>query len=330
MIDRRAFLAGTGAILLAAPLAAEAQQAGRVARVGIAFFGPTPTPEEVAKSAAANPLWLRMKELGWVEGQNMVVERRWGESLDQRRAAVAALVRLQVDVLIVSSHLWARIAQEETKTIPTVVMSGGDLVASGLVANLARPGGNLTGLQALAEDLVPKQLELLKVLVPNLSRIASLSVPDMPERYGQQAAEGARTLRLELHLFIVRQRRDIATVFREIAQTRAQGVVVFPSPSASLYRQDIIDLAAKHRITTIYPNQAYVQAGGLMSYGVNGATVERRAAVYVDKILRGAKPGDLPIEQPAALELVINLKTAKALGLTIPPSLLARADQVIQ
>ena len=316
--------------LLTAPLAAEGQQVGKVARVGIAFFGQTRTPEEVAKGAATNPLWLRMKELGWVEGQNMVVERRWGESLDQRRAAIAALVRLQVDVLIVSSHLWARIAQQETKTIPTVVMSGGDLVASGLVANLARPGGNLTGLQALAEDLVPKQLELLKVLVPNLSRIASLSVPDMPERYGQQAAVGARTLRLELHPLIVRQRADIATAFREIVKNGDQGVLVFPSPSAALYQQDIIDLAAKHRLATIYPSRGYVAIGGLMSYGVNDTDVQRRAAVYVDKILRGAKPGDLPIEQPAALELVINLKTAKALGLTIPPSLLARADEVIQ
>jgi len=329
-VHRRVFLNALAGSLLAAPLTVEAQQSGKVARVGIAFFGPTLTPEEVAKGAAVNPLWLRMKELGWIEGQNMIVERRWGESLDQRRAAIVALVRLQVDVLIVSSHLWARIAQDETKTIPTVVMSGGDLVSSGLVANLARPGGNLTGLQALAEDLVPKQLELLKVLVPNLSRIASLGVPDIPERYGQQAAVGARTLRLKLHHFIVRQPGDIATAFREIAKNGDQGVVVFPSPSAALYRKDIIDLAAKHRIATIYPSQGYVQAGGLMSYGVNDTDVQRRAAVYVDKILRGAKPGDLPIEQPTMLELVINLKTAKVLGLTIPPSLLARAGEIIQ
>ena len=263
--------------LLTAPLAAEAQQVGKVARVGIAFFGPTPTPEEVAKSAAANPLWLRMKELGWIEGQNMIVERRWGESLDQRRAAIATLVRLQ-----------------------------------------------------LVEDLVPKQFGLLKVLVPNLSRIASLAVPNMGDRYDQQAAVGARTLRLELHPLIVREAGDIATAFREMTKNGDQGLLVFPTPTAALYRKDIIELAAKHRIATIYPGRVYVAAGGLMSYGANNPDVQRRAAVYVDKILRGVKPGDLPIEQPAKFEFVINLKTAKALGLTIPPSLLGRADEVIQ
>jgi len=271
-----------------------------------------------------------MKELGWAEGQNMVVERRWGESLDQRRAAIVALVRLQVDVLIASSLLWAKIAQQETKIIPIVAIVGGDLVASGLVANLARPGGNLTGLQVLAEDLVPKQLELLKIILPNLSRIASLGVPGMGDRYAQQAAMGARTLRLDLHPFIVRQRGEIVTVFREMTKNGDQGLVVFPSPSASLYRKDIVNLAAKHRLATIYPNQSYVQEGGLMSYGVNYLTVDRRAAMYVDKILKGAKLADLPIEQPTKFELVINLKTAKALGLTIPPSLLGRADEVVQ
>jgi putative ABC transport system substrate-binding protein len=330
LIDRRTFLAGTGAVLLTTPLAAEAQQAGKVARVGYPLFGPRLSPEEIASGAATNPLWLRMKELGWVEGQNMVVERRWGESLEQRRAAVAALVRLPVDLLVVGSLLWAKLAQGETKTIPLVAIVGGDLVANGLVTNLARPDGNLTGLQVLAEDLVPKQIELLKVLVPNLARIASLGVPEMGDRYAQQAAVGARALRLELHPFIVRQPGDIATAFREMIKNGDQGLVVFPSPSASLHRKDIIDLAAKHRIATIYPNHYSVQAGGLMSYGVNYPTVDRRAAEYVDKILRGAKPGDLPIEQPTKFELVISLKTAKALGLTIPPSLLGRADEIIQ
>ncbi len=233
-MERRSFIALATGSLLAVPLAGEAQQVGKVARVGIAFFGPTPTPEEVAKDAGADPLWLGMKELGWVEGQNLVVERRWGESFDQRRAAIAALVQLQVDVLIASSLLWAKLAKEEAKIIPTVVIAGGDFVASGLIANLARPGGNLTGLQVLADDLVPKQLELLKMLLPNLSRIASLGVPDMGERYAQQAAMGARTLRLDLHPLIVRQRGEIATVFREIIKNGDQGLVVFPSPAASL------------------------------------------------------------------------------------------------
>jgi putative ABC transport system substrate-binding protein len=336
-MDRRAFLAGTGAMLLAAPLAARAQQARKIVRVGIVLGGPTPSPEEIAKAAATSPFLLAMKELGWIEGQNMVVERRYGDSPDQRRAAIAALVRLQVDVLLVSGVAPARLAQLETKTIPIVVVAGGDLVANRLVASVARPGGNLTGLQARQDDLGGKRLELLKLLVPNLSRVATfdydVSYPGVPQGsvlYGQKAAEAARTLGLELHPLFVRQPGEIAGAFLDMVKNRDQGLLVFPSNSATSHRQEIIDLAAKHRIATIYPSQFYVQAGGLISYGVNDAETSRRAAVYMDKILRGAKPGELPIEQASKFELVINLKTAKALSLTIPPSLLGRADEVIQ
>src|SRR5882672_7355058 len=171
VMDRRTFLAGTGAVILAAPLASEAQQAGKVGRVGIPIFGPRPSSEELAKAVATDPLWLRMKELGWVEGQTLVVERRWSETVDQLRADVAALVRLPLDVLVAGSVFRAQLAQASTKTIPIVAIAGGDLVANGLVTNLAKPGGNLTGLQVLAEDLVPKQLELLKTLAPDLTSI---------------------------------------------------------------------------------------------------------------------------------------------------------------
>jgi putative ABC transport system substrate-binding protein len=271
-----------------------------------------------------------MKELGWVEGQNLVVERRWSETADQRRADVAVLVRLPVDVLVALSVGWAKMAQALTKTIPIVAIAGGDLVANGLVTNLAKPGGNLTGLQVLSEDLVPKQLELLKALLPNLTRVASLEFPAQGDRYGQQAGLGARALGLEIHSLIVSPPGNIADAFREMTKNGDRALLVFPSPSEVVHRQEIVDLAARHRLAAIYPHQGPVQAGGLMSYGVNYPTVYRRTAEYIDKILRGAKPGDLPIEQPTKVELVINLKTAKALGLTIPPSLLGRADEVIQ
>ena len=337
VMDRRAFLTGTGAVLLVAPLATEAQQPRKIVRVGIVLAGATPSPEEIATTAATNPFVLAMKELGWIEGQNMVIERRYGDSPDQRRAAIASLVRLPVDVLLVSGVAPARLAQLETKTIPIVVMAGGDLVANGLVASVARPGGNLTGLQALQDDLGGKRLELLKLLVPNLSRVATLdydvSYPGAPQgsiRYGQKAAEAARILGLELHPLFVRQPGEIAAAFLDMAKNRDQGLLVFPSNSASFHRQRIVDLAAKHRLPAIYPSRINVVAGGLVSYGVNDPETQRRAAVYVDKILRGAKPGELPIEQATKFELIINSKTAKALGLTIPQSLLSRADEVIE
>jgi putative ABC transport system substrate-binding protein len=278
-----------------------------------------------------------MKELGWIEGQNMAVERRYGDSPDQRRAAIAALARLHVDVLVVSGAAVAWLAQRETKTIPIVVMSGSDLVANGLVASLARPGGNLTGLQALQDDLGVKRLELLKVIVPNLARVATfdydVSYPGLPQvsvLYAQKAAVAAQGLGLRLHSLFVRQSGDIAAVFLDAVKNGDQGLLLFPSNSAFFHRREIIDLAAKHRLPMIYTSRSYVAAGGLISYGENDSEAWRRAAAYVDKILRGAKPGDLPIEQATKFELVINLKTAKALGLTIPHSLLLRADEVIQ
>jgi len=337
-MDRRVFLGMLAGSLLAAPLAAEAQKPEKIARVGILGIGPTPSPQELAKSVATNPFWLSMRQLGWVDGQNMVVERRFGESADQLRTGAADLVRLKVDVLFVSSAGLAKLLQLETKTIPIVVgRAEGDLVAAGLVDSLARPGGNITGSQVLDDDLVPKRLELLKALVPNLSKVAFLredvtlsTLPLIRTRYDQQAALAAQSLGIGVHMFVVRRAGDLAAAFLGMMKNHDQGVVVTSSTFMFVYRQAIVDLAAAHRIPAVYENRNFVEPGGLMSYGVNVFERDRRAAVYVDKILKGAKPADLPVEQPTKFDLVINLKTAKALGLTIPQSVLVRADEVIQ
>jgi putative ABC transport system substrate-binding protein len=268
----------------------------------------------------------------------MVVERRFGESAEQLRTGAADLVRLKVDVLFVASAGLAKILQLETKTIPIVVgRSDNDLVAAGLVDSLARPGGNITGSQLLNDDLIPKRLELLKALVPNLSKVAFLradltdsALPQIRARFDQQVAIAARSLGIEGHTFIVHRAGDFAPAFLGMKKNHDQGVVVASAAFMFVHRKAVIDLAAAHRIPAIYELQVFVEPGGLMSYGVNASEMQRRAAVYVDKILKGAKPADLPVEQPTKFDLVINLKTAKALGLTIPPSLLQRADEVIQ
>jgi putative ABC transport system substrate-binding protein len=338
MLDRRTFLAGPGVVLLAAPLAAAAQKSDKMARVGILGVGPVPSPQELAKSVSTNAFWRSMRQLGWVDGQNMVVERRFGESADQLRTGAADLVRLKVDVLFVATAGLAKILQLETKTIPIVVgRAEGDLVAAGLVDSLARPGGNITGSQILNDDLVPKRLELLKALVPNLSQVAVLredvtlsAAPQIRARYDQQAAIAARSLGIVLHTFIVHGAGDLAAAFLGMMKNHDRGVLVTSSAFMFVHRKAIVDLAASHRIAAVYEFQEFVELGGLMSYGVNSLEMQRRAAGYVDRILKGAKPADLPIEQPTKFDLVINLKATKALGLTIPQSLLLRTDEVIQ
>jgi putative ABC transport system substrate-binding protein len=226
----------------------------------------------------------------------------------------------------------------ETNDIPIVIgRADENLVAAGLVESLARPGGNITGSQLLNDDLIPKRLELLKALVPNLSKVALLRedvttsvLPLMPAQYGEQVAIAARGLGIEIHTFIVRRAGDLATAFLGMKKNHDQAVVVMSPAFMFVHRRAVIDLAATQRIPAIYELRVFVEPGGLMSYGVNVSEMERRAAVYVDKILKGTKPSELPIEQPTKFELVINLKTAKALGLTIPQSLLVRADEVIQ
>ena len=309
-----------------------------MARVGILGIGAAPTPAELAKSVASNRFWTSMRELGWVDGQNMIVERRFGESAEQLRQGAADLVRLKVDVLFVGSAGLAKILQLETRTIPIVVgRAEGDLVAAGLVNSLAKPGGNITGSQLLNDELVAKRLELLKALVPNLSRVVLLredlttsALPEIPARYDQKAETAARALGLDVHTRLVRGARDLATAFPEMVRNQVRGVLVASSNFMFVHRQALVDLASTHRIAAVYEIQVFVEIGGLMSYGVDLPEMERRAATYVDKILRGAKPADLPIEQPTKFNLVINVRAGKAIGLTIPRSLLLQADQVIE
>ena len=338
MTTRRAFLGTLVGGLVAAPAATAAQKSEKIARVGILGIGSAPNPQELARSVATNPFWLSMRQLGWVDGQNMVVERRFGETTDQLRRGAAELVRLKVDVLFVSSAGLAKLLQLETKTIPIVVgRADEDLVAAGLVESLAKPGGNITGSQLLNDELVPKRLELLKAVVPNLSRAALLRedvttsvLPGIGPRSDEQIALAARNLGIDIHTFTVRKAEDLEVAFLGMTKNRDQGVAVMSPAFMFKHRKAVLELAAAHRIPAIYELQMFVEAGGLLSYGVNVSEMQHRAANYVDKILRGAKPADVPIEQPSKFELVINLKTAKALGLTIPPSLLARADQVIE
>jgi putative tryptophan/tyrosine transport system substrate-binding protein len=339
MIVIRAALAVALALgALAAPPAAEAQKSEKMVRVGILGLGPIPSPQDLATSVSTNPFWISMRQLGWVDGQNMVVERRFGESADQLRTGAADLVRLKVDVLFVSSAGLAKILQMETKTIPIVIgRADENLVAAGLVESLAKPGGNITGAQLLNDDLIPKRLELLKALVPNLSKVAVLRedvttsvLPLTPAQYSEKVAIAARGLGIEIHPFIVRRAGDLAAAFLSMKKNDDQAVVVMSPAFMFVHRKAVLDLAAAYRIAAIYELRVFVEPGGLMSYGVNVSEMQRRAAVYVDKVLKGAKPADLPIEQPTTFELVINLKTAKALGLTIPQSLLLRADEIIQ
>jgi putative ABC transport system substrate-binding protein len=320
-MDRRAFIGTLAGGLLTAPLAVEGQQAGKVARIGILSASPpTMSPDQALEFRSRNPFWVTLKDLGWVHGQNLVVEERWGESADQLRAAAVDLVRLKVDLLWSPGFAPAAHLLRETKTIPIVVYQAGvDLVAEGFVASLARPGDNLTGSQVFQGSLVPKRLEFLKTLVPSLSRVALLqdgvtttAIPNVLTSYTQQAAVAARPLGLKM------------------MKARDQALLVMSSNFFSRRRKEIVDLAVKHRIVTLYEHPQYAEAGGLMSYGANTDDMLRGSAVYIDKILRGAKPGDLPIEQPTKFELIINLKSAIALGLTIPPKLLQRADHLIE
>jgi len=281
---------------------------------------------------------MSMRELGWIDGQNLVVERRFGESGDQLRTGAADLVRLKVDVLFVSSSDLAKILQRETKTIPIVVgRADEDLVAARLVDSLAKPGGNVTGSQLLNEELIPKRLELLKALIPNLAKVALLrghvTIPVFPQlldRYDERAAIAARSLGMELHTFNVQQGGDLAAAFLGMKKDHDQGLLVTSPAFMFKHRKTVIDLAAAHRIPAIYELQIFVEPGGLMSYGVNVSEMQRRAAVYVDRILKGAKPADLPIEQPTKFDLSINLATARAIGLTVPPLVLAQAAEMIE
>jgi putative ABC transport system substrate-binding protein len=327
VIDRRAFIAGTLG-LLAAPLAGAAQPAGR-ARIALLETS-APDPARVAWWDAFRQ---RMRELGWAEGQNVTYEARFAEGRIERLPALAAqFVKMKVDVIVTGGTMAAQAAKRVTTSIPIVMATGADQVGLGIVAGLARPGGNVTGVTSLTAELTGKRLGLLKDVVPRLSRVAFLLVEgDASSGAGlrdAQAAAGA--LELFVSVFGVRRPYDFAKAFSEMARDRVEGVII---PSVAAYfgeRKRIADLALKHHLPNIGGGREYTDAGSLMSYGVSYPEQFRRVAVFVDRILKGAKPADLPIEQPTNFALVINLKTAKVLGLTIPPSVLARADELIQ
>jgi putative ABC transport system substrate-binding protein len=273
-----------------------------------------------------------LRELGYVEGQNIAIESRWTEGTDDRLPALAAdLVRSKVDVIVAETGAATRAAQQATRTIPIVMSLVNDPVGSGLVASLARPGGNVTGLTIMSPDLVGKQLELLKEVVPKVSRVALLRHPDNPASAAQlrEAEAAAQGLGVRLQTLEARSPQEIDGAFAAMTRERAGALLVIPDTLFWSQRRQIVDLAVKRRLPSIRIGEAYADAGGLMSYGPSYRDLERRAATYVDKILKGANPADLPVAQPTKFELVINLKTAKAIGLAIPQPLLQRADRTI-
>ena len=321
-------------LLLAAtlpPLTAEAQQGTKVARIGWLADNPTATGH------LREAFLQGMRDLDYVEGRNFVMEHRYAEGTFERLPALAVeLGALKVDVIVSVGTRSAVTAKQATKTLPIVFVGVGDPVSSGLVTSLARPGSNVTGLSLfITPQLQGKRLELLKQAVPSVSRVALLwqpgAVSESTEKDILKESEvAARALGVKLQSVEVRGPADFDTAFRRMSGARANALTVYGSAMLFDERRQLVDLVAKNRIPAAYGLREYVEAGGLMSYGPHSPDLYRRAAIYVDKILKGAKPADLPVEQPTKFELVINLKTAKALGLTIPPSVLGRADQVIQ
>jgi putative tryptophan/tyrosine transport system substrate-binding protein len=329
-VDRRAFIGILAGGLLAAPLAAEAQQADRVYRIGILGNVPLSDPGSARLwGAFADGL----RDLGYVDGRNITLENLSSEGQYERLPTLAAdLVRHKVDVIVAPAVQNVMAAKQVTQTIPIVMVSVGDPVGNGLVASLARPGGNVTGTSFLTSALVGKQLELLKQITPHVSRLAFLVNPANPglPLALEEAKAAAHSLGVQLQAVEARRPADLERAFAAMTRERAGAFFVPWDGFFLVHLARIVQLAAKTRLPAMYGHRGYVDAGGLACYGPSARESFRQAAVYVDKILKGAKPADLPVEQPTKFELVINLKTAKALGLTIPPSLLQRADQVIE
>jgi len=316
------------AVLLIAG-SAEAQQPAKVPRIG--FLGGVSPSANSARIAAFRQ---GLAELGYVEGKNILIEWRHTEAakLDRLPVLAAELVRLKIEIIVTGGPPATRSAKEATATIPIVMGFDDDPVGNGFVKSLARPGGNITGLSALAPEISGKQLELLREIVPRLSRVVVLGTSIRPGN--RQALEeieiAAQAFGMKLQYLDVLGPKDIETAFRAASTGRADAVLVLSSPVFTSERTQIVDLAAKSRLPAMYPQQEFVQEGALMTYSVSVTNMYRRAATYVDKILKGAKPADLPIEQPTKFEFVINLKAAKQIGLTIPPNVLARANRVIR
>ena len=323
----RLITVGVVLLLIAAPLSADAQPVGKVPRVGVLLLSDT-------AQSVADAFRQGLRELGYVEGQTIAIEYRWAEGEEERFPGLASeLVHLKVDVIFATVAAAVRAAKHATKAIPIVTVVN-DPIAAGFVASLARPGGNITGLSMMSLEVVGKQLELLRQVVPKISRVAVLANPANPGSAPQvrQVEVVARALGMRLQPLEAHSPSEIDSAFAAMTRERAGALIVLLDPTLARPRQRerIAELAARGRLPTMYALRLHVEAGGLMAYGADIFDLYRRTAIYVDKILKGAKPGDLPIEQPTKFELVINMRAAKALGLTIPPSLLLRADHVIE
>ena len=303
----------------------EAQAPGKIPRVGVMYAGAAPNP-------GAEALRRGLAELGWVDGQNVVIEWRYAEGRPERYPAlVAELVRLNVDVLVAGGGTsGAQAAQRATGTIPIVLPVIGDPVAAGLVSSLARPGGNITGLSMLNTEISAKRVQLLQEVMPAVARIAILRDPSTPAADMTATEAAARALGLRLQVLRAGRPEELPGAFQAVRKTGAEALIVLASGFFNTQRRQLIDLAARHRLVTVWEHRDFADDGGLMSYGPNLVDMNRRAARYIDRILKGATPADLPVEQPTVFELVINMKTARMLGLTIPPAVLARADRVIE
>jgi len=322
-MNRRAFVIGLG-VVLATPVGAETEQAGKVFHIGELVFGVCPGSDATFHGA--------MRDVGYIEGRNVVFEcRSANEDYDRLPQAATELALHKVDVIVALNHPAARAAHQATKTIPIVMVASGDPVGAGLVASLRQPGGNVTGLSYYATELTAKRLELLKELIPTTRRIAALSNPALAYLpFPQDTKAAGQRLGIEANFVEVRDVHDLDSAFEAMARERPDAVFILPDLMLGRQAKRIAELALTHRLPTMSWGRWFVSAGGLVAYAADYKAMERRAADYVDKILRGAKPADLPVEQPTNFELVINLKTAKALGLAIPQSLLLRADQLIE
>ena len=323
MLNRRRLLLGTLAVL-AAPLAVEAQQAGKVWRIG--FISVTPTKVQ-------DSFFRQLRELGYVEGQNLAVERRYSEGRAERFAEfAAAFVRQNVDMIVVTTTPAGLAARHATKSIPIVQPNSIDPVGAGLAASLARPGGNFTGTTQQVPELAPKRLQFLVEVLPRVSTLDVIWNEANPAfaRPWKEIQDAGRTLRIHVQSRGVRVPADFARIFAAMTAGRADALLLFSDQLTLQHGQEVVDFATQKRVPSMFDRPHLVAAGGLMSYGPDEEDSYRQAAIIADKILKGAKPADIPMEQPTKFTLAVNLKTAKALGLTIPPALLARADQVIQ
>jgi putative tryptophan/tyrosine transport system substrate-binding protein len=321
---RREFIALLGAAV-AWPRAAHAKNAAGIARIGYLVLAPTYLDDAFLEG---------LHDLGWIEGQNISIERRYGAGdVERLKKAAVELVQLKVDVIVAVASVAVQAAKNTTTSIPIVFAATGDPIGQGFVASLARPGGNLTGTSFDAGAEIPaKQLQLIIEMVPNASRVAVLWNPTSPviRTYFQSAQNAAAELRLNLQSEEAKDAKDFEPAFDAMVREHADALIVLSDAFMTIHRATLAELTAKHRIPVLYGHNLYTEAGGLMSYGPSGPDLVRGAAAYVDKILKGATPADLPVAQPVKFALIINLKTAKALGLEIPPTLLARADKVIE